>query len=518
MYEAMLQVADMRDFYRIHQAGFHSVDPKVIWEAYTDEYYKMDAYYRCFLSSFAQYAYNAELDDLFKRVADLVENLYRNWFLGELGSNWSDSAAEQLEKLGYIDGIARQNDFYDKYVAPAKNRVFVIVSDAFRYGVAASLAEELKRTSLCQIKIHSMQAVFPTVTKFGMAALLPHRKLTAEFNGCDKERLTVLADGMPTDAGNRETVLKARNPKSVAIKASEFKGLNRAELGPRLNGMEVVYIYHDTIDEAGHTGDVFSACDTAVREIVDLMKRIVNIFRAPNVFVTADHGFLYTRNPLSEDEKVDKTSDSSLDIEYGRRYAVMRKGAKPDNLMPVKFLYNEQMDGFAPRGNTRIKMRGNDGNFVHGGISLQEMVVPVVECYFLRGDNRELIKNRSKYETRPVTIGLLSTSRKVSNLIFNLDFYQESLVSDNREKAEYQVYFTDEAGNRICEPLRIIADKKTEEERLRPFNVRFTLKQSKYSASDIYYLVIADEKGLEIQKIEFQIDIPFAMDDFNFFA
>ena len=113
---------------------------------------------------------------------------------------------------------------------------------------------------------------------------------------------------------------------------------------------------------------------------------------------------------------------------------------------------------------------------------------------------------------------MLSTGRKVSNLIFNLDFFQETLVSDNREKAEYQVYFADEIGNKICEPRRIIADKKTEEDKQKPFKIRFNLKQGKYSNTDVYYLVIADDSGLEINKITFQIDIPFATDDFNFFA
>lgn len=520
MYEAVFQVSNMQSFYKAHAAaGFHIVEPKKIWEMYTSEYYKMDMYYRNFLKNFAEYSYNADLDDLFKRVAEQVEKLYKNWFLGELGANWTNSCAEELNKLGYIDGIERQSNFYNRYVAPAKNRVFVIVSDAFRYGVAASLEETLKKESLCQVKLHSMQAVFPTITKFGMAALLPHSNLTVEVKGSDKtEHLTVLADGMPTDAGNRDAVLKNANSKSVAIKASEFKSLNRQELKPIIDGMEVVYIYHDTIDEAGHKGDVAVACDIAVKEIVDLMKRILNMFRAPNVYVTADHGFLYTRSALSEDEKVDKTSDNSTDIEYGRRYAIVQKGAVPDYLMPVKFLYNVDMDAFAPRENTRIKMRGNDGNFVHGGVSLQEMVVPVVECYFLRGDNKELINNRSKYETKPVTINLLSTSRKVSNLIFTLDFYQENLVCDNREKAEYKVYFVDEAGNKLCDPQKIIADKKTEEEKQVAFKVNFKLKQGKYSNVDTYYLVIADDKGLELNKFNFQIDIPFAMDDFNFFA
>lgn len=520
MYEGLLQVSNMQAFYKAHAAaGFHIVEPKKIWEAYTTEYYKMDTYYRSFLKNFAEYSYNADLDDLFKKVADQVENLYKNWFLGELGTNWTNSAAEELGKLGYIDGIDRQCDFYNRYVASAKSRVIVIISDALRYGVATSLEEQLKRESLCKVKMSNMQAVFPTITKFGMAALLPHSNLTVEVKGSDKtEHLAVLADGMSTDAGNRDAVLKNGNAKSVAMKADDFKAMNRSDLRQIVEGMEVVYVYHDTIDEAGHKGDIAVACDVAVKEIVDLMKRIFNMFTAPSVIVTADHGFLYTRSALSEDEKVDKTSDNSMDVEYGRRYAIMQKGATPDYLMPVKFLYNDDMEAFAPRENTRIKMRGNDGNFVHGGVSLQEMVVPVVECYFLRGGNKELVNNRSKYETKPVSINLLSTGRKVSNLIFTLDFFQENLVCDNREKAEYKVYFVDFAGNKICEEQKIVADKKTEDEKLKPFKVNFKLKQAKYNNTDDYYLVIADDKGLEVNRINFQIDIPFATDDFNFFA
>lgn len=43
---------------------------------------------------------------------------------------------------------------------------------------------------------------------------------------------------------------------------------------------------------------------------------------------------------------------------------------------------------FAPRENVRIKMSGGGLNFVHGGISLQEMVVPVIDYQFLRNASK----------------------------------------------------------------------------------------------------------------------------------
>ena len=120
----------------------------------------------------------------------------------------------------------------------------------------------------------------------------------------------------------------------------------------------------------------------------------------------------------------------------------MQKGVQPDYLLPVKFLGGKtEFDGFAPRESIRIKMNGGGMNFVHGGISLQEMVVPVIEYHYLRNDSMEYKRNKQKYDTKPVTVNLLSANRKISNMIFSLNFYQKDAVSANREAATYQVYF-----------------------------------------------------------------------------
>ena len=236
--------------------------------------------------------------------------------------------------------------------------------------------------------------------------------------------------------------------------------------------------------------------------------------------ITADHGFLYTYSPLTEDDKVDKTSFNGMDVEYGRRYAIMQKGASPKYLMPVKFLDGKsEFDGFAPRESIRIKMNGGGLNFVHGGISLQEMVVPVIEYRYLRNDSMEYKRNKQKYDTKPVTVSLLSANRKISNMIFSLNFYQKDAVGDNREATTYLVYFTDESGKQISDVQKIIADKTSDNGADRTFRCNFNLKSLKYSNTATYYLVIADEQGLQMpQREQFQIDIAFAVDEFDFFS
>ena len=504
-YEGILQVAKMQAFFKEHSAGFHTVEPAKVWKEYTTEYYIMDTYYREFHKSYSESLknYHEELSDLFTHVMEKVEGLYTTWFLGQLGNNWSDACADNLREYGRVLEVPQQVDFYRQKVAASDSKVYVIISDALRYEVAASLAEQLQRETQAKVDLKSMQAVFPTITKFGMAALLPHKALSVELKTGKTDRLAVLADGQSTEANNRDKLLKAADKASVALKYKDIIGMKRADRQALIKGMNVVYIYHDTIDEAGHLeSSIFSACDTAIEEIKNMVRIIANEWGGANILITADHGFLYTYSPLTEDDKVDKTTESDQDVEIGRRYAIMQKGVQPQYLLPVKFLGGGTLyDAFAPRESIRIKMKGGGLNFVHGGISLQEMVVPVIEYHFLRNQSKEYKKNKSKYDTKPVEISLLSANRKISNMI---------------EAATYQLYFTDSSGKPISDVQKIIADKTSDNGQERTFRCSFNLKSLKYSNTETYYLVIADENGLQVQREEFQIDIAFAVDDFNF--
>ena len=518
-YEGILQVAKMQAFFLEHSAGFHTVEARKVWKEYTEDYYHMDTYYRQYHLAFGKSLTvgNDHLDDFFKQVTDKVEGLYTHWFLGELGNNWSDACADELAQYGRVLEVPQQVDFYGQ-IKDEDNRIFVIISDAFRYEVAASLAEQLRRETQSKVALRACAGIFPTVTKFGMAALLPHKELTVEERSSGG--LQVLADGMSTEAGNRDKVLKTANRNSVALKYTDIAPMKRAERSALVKGMDVVYIYHDKVDEASHTSDsmVFPACDDAIEEIKNIVRIIRNEFSGTRVYITADHGFLYTYSPLSEDAKVDKTTPSEQDVEIDRRYLITRKGVTPDYLLPVKFM-DDRYDAFAPRASVRIKKKGGGLNFVHGGISLQEMVVPIIEYHYLRNDSKAYQRNKAKYDTKPVEIGLLSASRKISNMIFSLNFYQKEAVCDNRSAANYLLYFVDSNGKQISDTAKIIADKTSENGQERTFRCSFNLKSLKYDNRASYYLVIADESGLQMpQKEEFQIDIAFAVDEFDFFS
>lgn len=519
-YEGILQVANMQDFFKEHTTGFHSAQAVKVWKEYTTEYYKMDTYYRLFHRSYGRSlkTYHAKLHDLFRHVMEKAEGLYKNWFLGQLGENWSKVCAEEMEQYGKILEVPQQTDFYKSKVKDADNRVFVIISDALRYEVAADLAEQLRRETKSQVDLSSMQSIFPTITKFGMAALLPHEKLSVKFQG---NIVDVFADGKGTESHDRDRILKSDREDSVALKYTDLVTAKRSERSAWVKSKNVVYIYHDTIDEASHTSDtlVFPACDDAMEELKNIVRIITSDFGGTNIMITADHGFLYTYSPLTEDDKADNAGFKNRIIEYGRRYAIMMKDSKPEYLQYVKFLDgNTDYEAYAPKENVRIKMNGGGLNYVHGGISLQELCVPLIEYHFLRNQSKEYQRNKEAYDTKPVEISLLSATHKISNMIFSLNFYQKEAVGDNRTAAVYQIYFTDGKGKQISDVQKIIADKTSENGQERTFRCSFNLKSLKYDNKEIYYLVIAEEGGEIKAQEEFQIDIALAVDDFDFFG
>ena len=203
-YEGILQAAKMQNFFKDHADGFHTVEPAKVWKEYTSDYYIMDTYYREFHKCYSESLknYHADLSDLFAHVMEKVEGLYVTRFLGQLGNNWSDACADDLHDYGRVLEVPQQEDFYKRYVASSDSKVYVIISDALRYEVAASLAEQLQRETQAKVDLKSMQSTFPTITKFGMAALLPHKHIHTEIKGSDStERLVV----WQTDSPQRQT-------------------------------------------------------------------------------------------------------------------------------------------------------------------------------------------------------------------------------------------------------------------------------------------------------------------------
>lgn len=513
-FESLYYIAKMQEFYLEHIDGFHIVEPAKIWKLYTTDAYEMDGHYRHFHFSFGNTlkSPNPLLEDALKKCSDVVEGLYREWFLKQLTLTWTKAIAGDLNSLGYVSEINEQRRFYNRYVSPnmsKSNRVFVVISDALRYEVAAELSEALNHNTKGKATLESMQAVFPSITKFGMAALLPGKEVSAN------DKIEVFVDGNPTaSTAQRGAILNAANPDSVAVTYHDLLQMKPSEQSALVVGKQVVYIYHNTIDALGDKSatemKVFEACQTAINELSGIVKLILNRL-GTNIFITADHGFLYTYKPLDESQKISRQTFDGVVYELGRRYALTATDTVADYLLPVKTertIGGTSMKGYAPQDTVRIKVQGGGENYVHGGISLQEMVVPVIVYKGMRTDYKKYV------EVQNPGLSLISESHKVSNLMFSLDFLQKQPVGDKVQPCNYTLHFTNDEGVPVSDFQTVIADRTSANASDRVFRVRFTLKQMQYNKNNLYRLVIANDTDAP-EEVEFHIDIVFA-DDFGF--
>lgn len=514
-YDGLYAFAQMHAFYLEHITGFHYGTAEQLWKAYCDEFYLMDTYYRRFHVVFRKSLKSAssDLDDLFKNVADAAERIYKNWYLNELNSQWCSLIRDEMETEGCVSALPQQVNFYKQNVMPFvrnKNRIFVIISDAFRYEVAVQLKEKLIRETSGTADMSAMQSVFPSLTKYGMAALLPHQILTLT------DDLQVLCDDAPTvSTENRDMILKAANAANCAVVYEDLLAMKQVQRRELISGAEVVYIYHNKIDAIGDKpmteNQVFDACGEAVDELLSLVKLIVNSMNGTNVLITADHGFIYSYQPLAESDKSEKSLVSGAVIKTDRRCMVTEPEASSEYLMQIPMnVFNSDKLGFAPLETIRIKKQGGGMNFVHGGVSLQECCVPVIAFKNIKPNSKHFV------DTKKVALRLLSRTRKIANNIFFLEFYQPEAVSGKTIPATYELYICDNMSTIVSDVQTIIADKTTDNVQERVTRIRFTLKGQEYSSTDPYYLNIVDKDSGDIKEhIEFRIKIAF-INDFGF--
>ena len=466
---------------------------------YQSQTYLIDSYYRWFYS-----AYDCiEETERFSQVRERIENMYSFTYLQKVTPKWNQ---ELTDNLMVDTGLKRQEDFYRNYLKAyeGKNRVIVIISDAFRYECAKELMERLELDEKCTPKLDCMISGLPSVTSVGMASLLPHEVLQVD------EKLNVTVDGQRCgDLASRDKILKAQNENNVAVTFDEVASANKEKIRELLQKKNIVYIYHNQVDARGDKAvsenEVFTACSEAIEEIHKLIKKLTSYISAPKFFITADHGFLYKRDKLHEFNKV--SYDQTICVYSNKRFLLTKREVNEPGVKSRAMAYMNDLYVTTPIGADVFKVAGGGQNYVHGGSSLQEMLVPVIE----------LTTNTRAVAYDYVDVILTSVNRKVTNLITYFDFIQTEKVTDTMKTRSLVAYFTTEDGEKISFDVPILANIREDDPEKRTFHEKFTLKSREYKYGDKYYLILADandEKNI-LQQYEFMIDIAF-VDDFGF--
>ncbi|WP_286907021.1 BREX-1 system phosphatase PglZ type A [Clostridium sp. UBA1652] len=474
--------------------------------SYIKDYYYIDKAYRKFYYHFDKSLWKEELTDL----KDTIENIYNNWYLQELSIKWNNS----IRSLNSwrIEGLKQQDKFYEDNIKfKGKERTFVIISDGLRYESAEELNTLLINERKGKSELEYMQGVLPSYTKLGMASILPNK--TIEIN----DKYDVIVDGLSSNGvENRNSILKKENEKSLAITYDKAIDMRDSEIRKAFIGLDVIYIYHNTIDARGdHAAserEVFGATEEAFKEIITLVNKLVNRVSASNIIITADHGYLYKRSVMEESNKI--SSIKLDDGEDSRRFLLTSKDEYVEGTITfsMDYLLGKNCNRYVitPNGTSRFKVQGAGANYVHGGAMLQEIVIPVIR--FKNDRSTSSVNDISK-----VKVSLTSINRKVTNPITYLEFFQDKKLEDKVIGKKIRTYFEDEQGNKVSNIKTIIADSKSENPIDRTYRIEFVLEGREYDKTKQYFLVMEDEEDVngEYDRVPFNIDIAI-VDDFGF--
>ena len=345
--------------------------------AYTGSLFRIDQLYRMFLYH-ARMANSWTLLDL---LADEVRSRYTNQFLRPLGDQWQR----------HVDALAgwdipqahAQQQFFDRSVKKFRDKqrkIVVVISDALRYEVGEELVSRIRQENRFDAEIEHAISSLPSYTQLGMASLLPHESLEIH-----DETAQVLVDGQNSaGTANREKILNAGDQgEAKALKAETILEMRSDECKALIRDHELIYIYHNRIDKVGDQRDserrVFEATEDALDDLVQVVKKLTS-GNASNILITADHGFLYQDEEVAEADYSIAEPEGELLI-TNRRFVLGRNLQEVDGVR--KFTAEQlrlagDLELLLPKSINRFRKKGAGTRFLHGGCTLQEVVIPVI--------------------------------------------------------------------------------------------------------------------------------------------
>ena len=315
------------------------------------------------------------LDDFSLELLDLINKKYHYEYLKPL----NEFVSQVIEnKVDFKSSLSLQHNFWSQHVLISDKQTAIIIVDALRYEMGReiySILDEIENK-----EIHPMISSIPTITEFGMASLLP--------NGGTKLKVIEENGEIKISDGNFNMPLnnKVQRVKYFSEQAGDkgvVKDLNDI-LNTPTNVLELdfkdkdrILIFSKEIDAAGHIENssiqIFPSLIEKIKTTIDKLIQ-VGIDR---ILVVSDHGFILTSG-LEDWMKVELPKDIDYLVKR-RRYAISKNNIEGNYITINSYLANYEGNLYYnfPRGINLFSVPGG-AKFYHGGLSLQELLIPVI--------------------------------------------------------------------------------------------------------------------------------------------
>lgn len=332
---------------------------------------------------------------------------------------------EKLRVAGWqVPGVLRQEQVYDHCVARRTEPVAYILADAMRFEMGAELVNLVEAIGAKAVQLEPAVAVAPSITDLGMAALMPGAEQS--FSIAETPRgITGTIGGRPlVGSAARMEHAKGQVPGLVEMTLDrlvhELSPKKRDEL---LKDAKVVIIRSQEIDGIGENlpaGVTQKIMGTILEDLRGAVQRLADAGIHQFVIV-ADHGHLFGES-RGDDMKIDPP-EAGRKVDLHRRCWVGRGGSTPSSCVRLSSsdlgYEGTDLELVVPKG-TGVFKAGGSLAFHHGGLSLQELIVPV-----LRFELRSTVASDSAGKKGGEAVAI-DAPKQINNLIFSVNLnYQE---------------------------------------------------------------------------------------------
>ena len=302
----------------------------------------------------------------------------------------------------------------------------------------------------------------------------------------------MLVDGQSSQGTvNRVKILdQAISQRTTACKAEELMAMKSDDCRALVRDHDVIYIYHNRIDATGDKREseerVFEAVEETLQDMIRLIKKLTAA-NASNLLVTSDHGFLYQNRAIDEsDFSGDEVKGEQ--ILYRDRRFVLGKGLVES---PALHKFTSEQLGLSgksevqiPKSINRLRLKGSGSRFVHGGASLQEVVIPVLK-----------INKKRQSDIAVVEVDIIrGASSVITSGQLAVTMYQAGAVTDKVQPRMLRAGIYTEAGDLISDSHELTFDIVSDNPREREFQVRFVLTRKADEVNGQEVIMRLDER------------------------
>lgn len=443
-------------------------------QKYTTTWYRLDQCYRKFVYHLRESGQASLLSEL----AQCIENLYGTNYLVRLNDRWQQHVddAQQWQ----VESVPLQRNFAMRYVRPFLERnakVCVLISDAFRYEVGEELQSLIRQEDKFEASLEPMLSMLPSYTQLGMAALLPN----AHLQMADGDSGDILVDGQSAQgSANRRKILATAIPASTVVFAKDVLSMGKEESRALVRDHEVVYVYHNLIDKVGDTRDteerVFAAAQETLQELIRVIKKLFN-GNASNLLLTADHGFIYQNHPLQDSDFLSSEPAGEQILYRDRRFVLgkgLRESAGFKTFLPVQLGLEGVLEVQIPKSINRLRLKGSGSRFVHGGATLQEVVIPLLH-----------ISKKRQSDVARVEVDFIGAGGKtITTGQLAVVLYQCEVVTEKRQPRRLRAGLFTLVGELISDQHELLFDFTSENPRERELPVRLLLSRKADEANN----------------------------------